>query len=113
MCWTGCGMFWVIVSYDNIFNDECIIIIIILFLFYVFSQNRVYLIKTIIFFFSGHVTLTDLPENLQQLKQNVDENTPCIVKGSAIAVALKWGTEFEFGSFDYLLMADCIYYPEV
>lgn len=65
-----------------------------------------------IFFYRGNVTLTDLPENLQQLKHNVDENTP-LLKGSAKVVALKWGTAFESEPFDYLLLADCIYYPEV
>lgn len=60
----------------------------------------------------GNVTLTDLPENLQQLKQNIDDNTPSL-KGRAKVVALKWGTTFETEPFDYLLMADCIYYPEV
>lgn len=62
--------------------------------------------------FRGNVTLTDLPENLDQLKQNVNENIPCL-RGSAKAVALKWGTSFESEPFDMLLMADCIYYPEV
>jgi hypothetical protein len=42
----------------------------------------------------------------------VEENKPCL-KGSAKAIALKWGTSFETKSFDFLLMADCIYYPEV
>lgn len=64
------------------------------------------------FFYRGNVTLTDLPENLQQLKQNIDANT-LYLRGSAKAVALKWGTPFESQPFDFLLMADCIYYPEV
>lgn len=68
--------------------------------------------KYIFFLFRGNVTLTDLPENLQQLKQNVDENSLSL-KGSAEAVALKWGTTSAFKPFDFLLMADCIYYPEV
>lgn len=71
------------------------------------------LICIFVFVFRGNVTLTDLPENLDQLKQNVDENIPCL-KGSVKAVALKWGTVLkEFEPFDFLLMADCIYYPEV
>jgi hypothetical protein len=63
-------------------------------------------------FFRGNVTLTDLPENLQQLKQNVDENIPSI-KGTVKVAALKWGTAFRSEPFDFLIMADCIYYPEV
>jgi len=56
--------------------------------------------------------LTDLPENLHQLKRNVDENMPWL-KGSVQTVALTWGTTFESEPYDFLLMADCIYYPEV
>ncbi|KAL5238318.1 hypothetical protein ACI65C_005728 [Semiaphis heraclei] len=61
---------------------------------------------------SANVKLTDLPENLSQLKQNVDENTPWL-KGCVQTVALTWGNTFESEPFDFLLMADCIYYPEV
>jgi len=64
------------------------------------------------FFFRANVKLTDLPENLPQLKQNVDENTPWL-KGCVQTVALTWGTTFESEPFDFVLMADCIYYPEV
>lgn len=60
----------------------------------------------------ANVKLTDLPENLQQLRQNVEENTPWL-KGCVQTVALTWGTTFEAEPFDFLLMADCIYYPEV
>lgn len=73
-----------------------------------FSLN----ITTTFVVFRGNVTLTDLPENLQQLKQNVDENAHSF-QGSAKAVSLKWGSSFELEPFDFLLMADCIYYPEV
>lgn len=66
----------------------------------------------IYFVFSGIVTLTDLPENVQQLEQNVNENKH-FLKGKAQAVALKWGTTYESEPFDFLIMADCIYYPEV
>jgi len=69
-------------------------------------------IKCIFFYFRANVKLTDLPENLQKLKQNVDENKSCL-KGYVQAVALTWGTKFDSEPFDYLLMADCIYYPEV
>ncbi|XP_022165773.1 protein-lysine methyltransferase METTL21D-like [Myzus persicae] len=62
--------------------------------------------------FGANVKLTDLPENLPQLQQNVEENTSCI-NGSVQTVALTWGTTFESEAFDFLLMADCIYYPEV
>ncbi|XP_001945214.1 protein-lysine methyltransferase METTL21D [Acyrthosiphon pisum] len=62
--------------------------------------------------FGANVKLTDLPENLPQLKQNVDENTPWL-KGCVETVALTWGTTFESEPFDFVLMADCIYYPEV
>ncbi|KAE9523946.1 hypothetical protein AGLY_015593 [Aphis glycines] len=62
--------------------------------------------------FGANVQLTDLPENLHQLKRNVDENMPCL-KGSVQTVALTWGTTFESEPYDFLLMADCIYYPEV
>lgn len=75
-------------------------------------MKNIYILNIYFFIFRGNVTLTDLPENLQQLKRNVDENTPYL-KGSAKAVALKWGIPFELQPFDFLLMADCIYYPEV
>lgn len=64
------------------------------------------------FFLRGIVTLTDLPENVQQLKKNIDENKH-LLKMNPQAVALKWGNPFESEPFDFLLMADCIYYPEV
>lgn len=78
-------------------------------------MKNIYIKYTFFFYYiyRGNVTLTDLPENLHQLKQNVDENTPCL-KGSAKAVELKWGTIIKKSEpFDFLLMADCIYYPEV
>lgn len=64
------------------------------------------------FFLRGIVTLTDLPENVQQLKKNIDDNKN-LLKTNPQAVALKWGNPFESEPFDFLLMADCIYYPEV
>lgn len=35
------------------------------------------------------------------------------LKGSVQTVALTWGTTFKSEPYDFLLMADCIYYPEV
>jgi Lysine methyltransferase len=63
--------------------------------------------------------LTDLPEALPLLKHNISENKSAIVcrGGFAIVEALSWG-DLESDlitntTFDYVLLADCVYYLEV
>jgi hypothetical protein len=67
--------------------------------------------------FSAQVTMTDLPEVLDNLINNIDHNRsvwePC--GGSATAKSLKWGSSDikSFPSPDVLIAADCVYYKEV
>lgn len=63
--------------------------------------------------------LTDLPEALPLLKRNIVENKTAIVSqgGFATAETLAWGDMesdiLKSNTFDYVLLADCVYYEEV
>lgn len=65
----------------------------------------------------GHsVVLTDLPEALPGLQENIERNN---LQGRASAVQLAWGTddhlqpEIDVEHTDVVLVADCVYWPEV
>uniref|UniRef100_A0A1B6GTJ3 Uncharacterized protein n=1 Tax=Cuerna arida TaxID=1464854 RepID=A0A1B6GTJ3_9HEMI len=66
--------------------------------------------------FGAHVTMTDLPEVLENLTNNIECNKPIWEScgGSAQARALKWGSSDidTFSSPDVLLATDCVYYKE-
>ncbi|XP_077297923.1 protein N-lysine methyltransferase METTL21D-like [Arctopsyche grandis] len=66
----------------------------------------------------AEVTLTDLPEALPLLKHNIVENKSTLVSqgGFATVEALSWGDVesdvIKNTAFDYVLLADCVYYTE-
>lgn len=63
------------------------------------------------------MTVTDLPDVLESLVNNVEHNRSVweSCEGSAHARPLKWGSSKidEFSSPDILIGSDCVYYNEV
>lgn len=63
------------------------------------------------------MTVTDLPDVLESLVNNVEHNRSVweSCEGSARARPLKWGSSKidEFSSPDILIGSDCVYYNEV
>lgn len=61
--------------------------------------------------------MTDLPEALENLTNNIEYNKDVWEScgGSACAKALKWGSaELDhFSAPDFLVATDCVYYKEV
>ncbi|KAK2176972.1 hypothetical protein NP493_627g00038 [Ridgeia piscesae] len=59
-------------------------------------------------------TVTDLSEFIPLMQLNIDANRHMVKTGSITAQTLKWGSDIV--SFlpapDYILLADCIYYPQ-
>ncbi|XP_046671991.1 protein N-lysine methyltransferase METTL21D-like [Homalodisca vitripennis] len=66
--------------------------------------------------FGAHVTMTDLPEVLENLTNNIEYNKPIWEScgGSAQAKPLKWGSSDidTFSPPDVLIATDCVYYKE-
>lgn len=61
--------------------------------------------------------MTDLPEVLENLRNNIEHNRTVWgpLGGSATAKALKWGSSDveDISPPDLLIAADCVYYEEV
>ncbi|KAJ8316924.1 hypothetical protein KUTeg_004828 [Tegillarca granosa] len=61
--------------------------------------------------FGAHVRITDLSEFVSLMQMNIDANKK-LITGSAIAECLVWGKTEVTSTYDYVLLADCIYYDE-
>ncbi|KAK3094789.1 hypothetical protein FSP39_006256 [Pinctada imbricata] len=59
----------------------------------------------------AHATITDLTEFVPLMQMNIDTNKEQ-VKGNVIARTLQWGDEKIEEKFDYIFIADCIYYEK-
>merc|ERR1712150_41030 len=60
----------------------------------------------------AHTIITDLKDFIPLMDLNIKTNSQ-LLKGSCKASELNWGIDTEhFKSPDFLLIADCIYYPE-
>ena len=60
----------------------------------------------------AHATITDLPALMELMQKNIDHNAS-VLKASATAKCLAWGTDVsDVDTPDMILFADCIYYEE-
>lgn len=69
-------------------------------------------------YYNAEVTITDMEETLGLLKHNVEENKKVFPQMKANVKEFVWSKEsaedllVDGKSFDYILIADCIYYKE-
>eukprot|EP00794_Sanderia_malayensis_P012015 gene12015-13255_t len=61
----------------------------------------------------AHVTITDLEDFVPLMQKNIEHNKNRLRSCNVNAKTLKWGTDFKItDKYDFILMADLIYYDE-
>ena len=72
-----------------------------------------HLFTVLCLFFRAEVIISDLPEFIPLINMNIEVNKD-LITGNTMAKALTWGEDtISEHNFDYVVLADCIYYEQV